>query len=361
MRKLLLAVASIMLAPVGGASAQQVELQGYFIAFQDCGANRRKDSDNPGNVRLERMRAYEMVARNDTPGTHYQVKVPGAPAPQERWVAMGCGAFAPRDDLVMSDDPGAQGDGDSGGRGGSGGAVVAADSIELVLAASWQPGFCVTASGRGKLECQSQTTDRFDATHFAIHGLWPDDLDDPQIFPCYCGRGAPVSCRGSQDRDASIDISDAVLEKLTVAMPGVQSGLHLHEWPKHGACYEDDKSGADRDADPDEYFGETMALLEQLNASPVQALFEAKLGEVVTRDEIEAAFDEAFGDGAGDRVLVRCSRVGGENIIGELWIGLKGEISQAPDFKSLIQAAPETETSTDNQSCNSGRVVKVAD
>lgn len=353
--RLLIAFASIMLAPIGAASAQQVDLQGYLIAFQDCEANRKLDSDNPGNVRLERMRAYELMARNDTPGTHYRIRVTGAPAPEERWVAISCGAFAPGDVLVTSGDSGGQGD-----SGGSGGAALAADSIEYVLAASWQPGFCATSSGRGKAECRSQTADRFDATHFSIHGLWPDDLDDQQIFPCYCGRGAPVSCRGSQDRDASIDISAAVLERLTVAMPGVQSGLHLHEWPKHGACYEDDKSGADRDADPDEFFAETMALLEQLNASAVQALFEAKLGEVVTREEIEAAFDESFGGGAGRRVLVRCSRVRGENVIGELWIGLKGEISQAPDFKSLIQAAPETETSTDNQSCNSGRVVKVA-
>jgi ribonuclease T2 len=169
-----------------------------------------------------------------------------------------------------------------------------------------------------------------------------------------------VSCRRNRDRPASIDISEEVLDELKVAMPGTQSGLHLHEWAKHGSCYEDDKTGADAGADPDEYFAETMALVSAMNSSPVQALFEENLGEVVKREEIEAAFDEAFGEGAGERVLVRCARVDGENIVTELWIGLKGDISSDPDFRDLIQAAPQTETSTNERSCNSGRIVKVA-
>lgn len=350
MRTISVTLAVASLALTDPAAAQQVNLDGYFIARQDCEANRRKDSDNPGNVRLEPMRAYEVIARNTTPGTHYLVKVPGAPESESRWVAMSCGAFAPQDALVL---PG------GGSGGGTSSATLTPDSIEYVLAASWQPGFCATSAGQNKDECRSQTADRFDATNFAIHGLWPDDLDDKQIFPCYCDRGAPVSCRGSQDRDTEIDLSDAVLNKLKVAMPGVQSGLQLHEWPKHGACYEDDKTGSDSGADPDEYFSEIMALLDALNGSAVQGLFEAKLGEVIRREDIEAAFDRAFGGGAGDRVLVRCSRVNGENVITELWIGLKGDIGSAPDFTALIQAAPETEISSNDRSCNSGRVVKV--
>ena len=42
---------------------------------------------------------------------------------------------------------------------------------DYVLAASWQPSFCETKPDKD--ECESQTGDRFDATHFAIHGLWP--------------------------------------------------------------------------------------------------------------------------------------------------------------------------------------------
>jgi len=336
------------------AEAQQVSLKGYFIALSECAANRRLESENPGNVRLERLRAYEVIARNSTPGTHYQVRVPGAPRTDRRWVPMSCGSYAPQEALVTA---GGAPPPDGGGPPPRPG--LPRDGIEYVLAASWQPGFCATSAGRNKAECVSQTPDRFDATHFSIHGLWPDDLDDAAIFPCYCDRGAPVSCRGSQPRDTGIDLPPDLLEELTVVMPGVQSGLHLHEWPKHGSCYEDDKTGADAGADPEEYFTETMRLLEQLNASPVQALFEENIGEVLSRDEVEAAFEEAFGAGAAERVLIRCSNVGGERIITELWIGLKGEIGTGPDFAELMQAAPSTESSSNSESCEGGRIVEV--
>ncbi len=56
------------------AATAQPALEGYFIALSECAANKKKDSDNPGNVHLQMMHAYEMLARNATPGTHYQVK-----------------------------------------------------------------------------------------------------------------------------------------------------------------------------------------------------------------------------------------------------------------------------------------------
>ena len=347
----LILAAAVLLLANQAVEAQQVNLQGYLIALSDCQANKKKDSDNPGNVRLERLHAYEMIARNATPGTHYQVKVPGAPETDRRWVAMTCGAYAPQSALVIA--------GPLPGGGGGLPSGLAPNSIEYVLAASWQPGFCATPAGQNKAECVSQTADRFDATHFSIHGLWPDDLDDKRIFPCYCDRGAPVTCGGSQARDTSIDLPAPVLADLTVAMPGVQSGLHLHEWPKHGACYEDDKTGADSGANPEEYFTETMRLLEQLNESPVQALFAGNLGGTVSRAQIEAAFNAAYGAGAGDRVLIRCSNASGGRIISELWIGLKGEIGPGSDLGDLISAAPPTDTSTNASSCDGGRVVRV--
>jgi ribonuclease T2 len=321
----------------------QPRLEGYFIALSECAANKKKDSDNPGNVHLQLMHAYEMLARNATPGTHYQVKVPGAPGSESRWVPMNCGAYAPKESLIVA---------------GGGTPTLPPDSIEFVLAASWQPAFCKSSAGQGKPECTSQTPDRFDATHFSLHGLWPDDLDNKAIFPCYCDRGAPVSCGGSQARDTSINLSQAVRDKLAVAMPGTQSGLELHEWPKHGSCYEDDKT-ADTGADPDEYFTEMMALIDALNASPVQALFESRIGGSLTRAEIETAFDDGFGAGAAARLIIRCGGSGANRVISELWIGLKGDITPTSDFAALIQAAPPTASSTNDTSCAGGKVVEV--
>lgn len=349
--KYVLMIAALV-ASLASAAQAQVPLDGYFIALADCAANKKKDSDNPGNVRLEPLRAYRVIGRNATPGTHYQVRVPGVPVTDARWVAMACGAFAPQDSLVMS---GAMPPPSDGGPAGSSGSGLAPDSIEHVLAASWQPGFCATAAGANKIECRTQTADRPDARQFSIHGLWPDDLHDQAIFPCYCDRGEPVSCRGSQAPDATIALPDDVFERLAVAMPGVQSGLHRHQWAKHGSCYEDDKTGDDAGADPAEYYRETMALLDQLNASAVRDLFVDHRGEELTRAEIEAAFDAAFGEGAGDRVVVRCDRRTG--VITELRISLAGNIDDAPDLAALIQAAPES----GQGSCARGLVVKVAD
>lgn len=338
------------------AQAQQVSLEGYFIALSACEATKKKDGDNPGNVRLEVRHAYDVIARNATPGTHYQIKVPGVPVTEARWVPMQCGAFAPAASLVQDD---AVSPGDSGVAPTSATGGLVPNSIESILAVSWEPGFCATSAGQGKPECRSQTSERYDATHFSLHGLWPDDLDDKAIFPCYCDRGAPIGCTSSQEPDTSIDVSPAVMSRLEAVMPGVQSGLHLHEWTKHGSCYEDDKTGSDAGATPDEYFTEAMALMDALNASAVRDLFVEHQDGILTRSQVEEAFNQAFGRGAGERIQMRCTKVIGENLITELWISLKGDIGDPADLGSLIQAAPPTSVSANSQSCSSGRVTEV--
>ena len=177
-------------------------------------------------------------------------------------------------------------------------------------------------------------------------------------FPCYCDRGAPVSCGGSQARDTSINLSQTVRDKLAVAMPGTQSGLELHEWPKHGSCYEDDKT-ADTGADPDEYFTETMAVDGRAQRFTCSGALRKSYRPDLTRAEIEAAFNDAFGDGAAARVMIRCGGSGANRMISELWIGLKGDITPTSDFAELIQAAPPSATSTNDTSCAGGKVVEV--
>lgn len=236
--------------------------------------------------------------------------------------------------------------------------ALSAHSVEMVLAASWEPAFCETADGRGKPECRSLTPGRFDATHFSLHGLWPDDLDDKAIFPCYCDTvGGPMSCRESRPSDSDAFVSDDVFAELRTVMPGVRSGLHRYEWTKHGTCYEDDTPGADADSDPDEYFAEAMALLAALNASAVRDLFADNLGATLTRRQIENAFDAAFGDGAGERVLIVCDGSGGDRIVTELRINLAGNVAEPADLSALILAAPPTSVSNTDESCAGGRVV----
>ena len=84
-------------------------------------------------------------------------------------------------------------------------------------------------------------------------------------------------------------------------------------------------------------------LIEQLNESKARELFASNIGSEITGSAIRDAFDESFGDGAGDRVRIACKRDGGRNLIVELTIGLVGEIGDEPSLTDLIAASEQTD------------------
>jgi ribonuclease T2 len=195
---------------------------------------------------------------------------------------------------------------------------------QFVLAASWQPAFC---EGRaGKPECRSQTPERADARRFSLHGLWPQPIGNQ-----YCQVAASARERsrsGDWGRLPSPELDRQTQGDLAERMPGYRSDLHRHQWTKHGSCY---------GTDADTYFDHAMGLLDQLNDSSVQALFEQSIGKRLRSAEIRAAFDRDFGPGAGERVRLDCDRQG---LITELRIGLKGPINDDSRLGELIHAAP---------------------
>lgn len=364
----------LFLSLASPVEAQQVHLKGYFIAGEACEATRKKGRDNPGKVRLKVNRAYELRGRNATPGTHYQIVVPGVPGTDIRWVSMTCGVYAAKKGgtepksatsatkpKTRPAETGATEKSEPKRQTGGTADIVPGlkkNSLEHVLAVSWLPGFCRVQPDRR--ECRTMTAQRFDASHFSLHGLWPDDLDDRAIFPCYCNTGVARSCSLKLKSARRIDLSDTLRAQLQVAMPGMRSGLHRHEWTKHGTCYEADRSGRDRGSDPEEYFGETLGLLEQLNRSAVRTLFAGNIGRTLTARQINKAFDGAFGRGAGDRVIVRCSKVGGRAIITELWIGLGAGITPDSKLADLLRVAPPSSVSSGARRCRAGFVADVA-
>ena len=93
----------------------------------------------------------------------------------------------------------------------------------------------------------------------------------------------------------------------------------------------------------DEYFSRAIALIDQLNASKAQGLFASNVGGEITGKAIRDAFDESFGEGAGDRVRVSCKRIRGRNLIVELTIGLAGEIGDEPSLANLIAGSAATD------------------
>jgi len=199
---------------------------------------------------------------------------------------------------------------------------------EYILAVSWQPGFCETRPSRK--ECTGQTADRFDATHFSLHGLWP-------VKKSYCGVAAETKARARKGNWLDLPqlaVARETADRLLIAMPGTQSGLDRHQWLRSGTC----QSGTAQD-----YFSMQLAFLDRLNASPVGALFAGKLGETVTEAEIKQAFDAGFGKGAGDRVRMRCQKDGERSVITGLTIGLSGQLARDGDLAALIQAAGTTD------------------
>nr|WP_295891924.1 ribonuclease [uncultured Devosia sp.] len=204
----------------------------------------------------------------------------------------------------------------------------AQDRTQYVLAISWQPAFCETRPD--KPECESQTADRFDASHFALHGLWPQPRSRD-----YCGVDE-ATVRADKDGDWSQlpapELPADLWADLQVAMPGTQSALERHEWIKHGTCYE---------GDAEAYFADSLDMLAAINDSAVAELFAASIGKRITQTEIRAAFDAAFGPGAGERVRLSCADDDGRRLISELTIGLTGDIQGPASIADrLLEARP---------------------
>ena len=198
----------------------------------------------------------------------------------------------------------------------------------LLLAVSWQPAFCETRPG--KLECKSQTAARFDATHFALHGLWPQPRGTD-----YCGVAPEPRRSDKEGRWAdlpALDLSAETRTELKRVMPGTRSFLHRHEWIKHGSCYAE---AAER------YFRDSLALMDGLNRSGVRGLFADNIGRRISADQVRAAFAAAFGAGAGRRVKLVCGQDGARHLIVELRINLMGPVTPARGLAALIGAAPE--------------------
>jgi ribonuclease T2 len=289
-------------------------MEGTFLASRSCEAlaSIRKNT-NPGMVFTGPGISYRLLARNGRQAAYYRIEVPDA-QPPERWVQAECGRpIAP----AAADAPPR---------------APAAKPVNrsYVLALSWQPAFCET--NQKKPECQWQTGQRYDANYLSLHGLWPQ----PSSM-AYCNLPAGVRAAGEGGRWKDLprlDLSLSTQADLETMMPGTRSLLERHEWAKHGSCY---------GADAESYFADSLRLLKEVNGSPVADLFMQGGGRRVTAADIRAAFDQAFGTGAGNRVRVTCKDDGDRRLIAEITLGLKGDIRGGSTLSDLLLAASPVE------------------
>ena len=297
---LLLAISLCFCLSLSSRSADaSIALDDRFVARQACEAVQSiRNGTNPGNIRLTPQETYPVIGKNRDNASHYLLRIEGA-EPSDRWVSIQCGQ------LLGSSAPVNQ---------------------DYLLALSWQPSFCETKPS--KSECKSQTAQRFDATNLVLHGLWPQNTE-------YCNVSDNIIRLDKDNRWSQlppINLSEATRNALATKMPGFASKLHLHEWYKHGTCYSET---------PDEYFQESIALLNQVNNSSVRELFVKNIGKSLSSNEIRKQFDKAFNNGAGSKVQVQCQRdIDQErnNMVVELQVNLKGNIQPNTPIASLLKA-----------------------
>ena len=194
-------------------------------------------------------------------------------------------------------------------------------SQNTLLALSWHNAFCETH--RYKKECKRDMNSLFRSKHnesnFILHGYWPQPKNR-----VYCGvdrKYITMDKYRHWNKLPDLGLSAETKKKLTKIMPGVHSNLHKHEWFKHGSCY---------GKNAEEYYKDTIALVEQVYDSDISVFFKKNIGKRVTLKQIQNQFDSGFGSGTGKRVELRCKN----GLITELWLHLG---SGSDDLATLLQ------------------------
>lgn len=300
----------------------QEPLEGWLIATQACEAYQSKNQlTNPGDVRVVENVAYSMIGINKLGGEWYQIRIPGAPVTDSRWVHITCGAHVTASGPVPDPVDGPQDPFTPQG---------GTEATDLLLALSWQPAFCETRPS--KTECQQLNAGLLPITEsrLSLHGLWPQPNGN-----FYCGVPDSIENLDKANRWDELpapELDADTAERLAVAMPGTASFLERHEWIKHGTCFFGERNG-------DEYYDDSLLILKAINDSEVGLFLAANVGAEIETAGLRAAFDTAFGAGAGDRVQVACAGDQGRVLVQELRIMLLGEITETSDVGALILAA----------------------
>ena len=246
---------------MAAAPAGAVErLEGYFIAFEECEAFQSKNKEtNPGGIVTEPFRAYEMIALNAPGGDFFQVRMPGAPVTEDRWVHVGCGLHvvaAGTEVAPLPDEPVEPSAGRGGGRARAGAELAA--------------GVLRVPAGEGRVprpQRRRPAGDRDASCRCTGCGR-------SRRGTLYCGVPAGLVALDEASRWADLPevaLDDETREALAVAMPGTASFLERHEWIKHGTCHR----GA---GEADEYYDDSLRLVDAINAGGRGAVRRARRG-----------------------------------------------------------------------------------
>ena len=321
---------------------QAKKASGCFNASQSCKAYQSfRKKTNPEGIRLEEGGFYPIV-ESSKKNKAYRVRLKGIKRPL-RWVSKSCGE---RLNSCVRQGNSKDKSGKVAKRLSNNTTLYRATKIkkskpkkqpQYLLALSWQPSFC--ESHKGKKECRTQTTNRYDASHWSLHGLWPQPRGNT-----YCGvndMDKGIDRHKQWHLLAPVKLSQKTATELAFVMPAVASNLQRHEWIKHGTCY---------GSNAEDYFSDAISLTQQINNSIVGKLFNKGVGKRVNLKQVRAHFDKAFGKGAGSKVDMRCDHKGR---VSELWINLKGDVEDDTKIADLLKNALRAGTT-----CQMGRIDK---
>jgi ribonuclease T2 len=327
---------------ISASAFGQVKMDGQFVATKACPAVvSLKKGTNPDNVAIEVGKGYDLLGKNKPDATAYWIKIPSA-NPAQRWVTIDCGTTngtaatpipAPAQKQASTNTPLGTVKPKAPSRGFGG------KEPYYAFAMSWEPTFC--ESMRDKAECKAETKQSFEATHFTIHGLWPQPRRNQ-----FCNVAREISALDDQHQWNQLpepELSAQTRSALAIAMPGTMSNLQRHEWIKHGTCYPASNA--------EQYFKDELRLAAEINASTVQKFVASNIGKNISANDLRAKFDESFGAGTGAHVQMECDKQGR---FGGFTMNLRGDIPGGANLATLLAAGNEAQNK-----CDSGVVDEV--
>jgi len=306
-----------------------VKVSGTLSASQSCEAYLSKNKKtNPDNQLLKTGQLYSVIEANRLNHPEwFRIRIEGI-RQAKRWVHKHCGT------LKLSQPHALQGASQNVDQ--QQPCHTPGNQSNHVLAMSWQPAFCETH--RRQRECQITDTKAYQATHFTLHGLWPNW---PNCKPHYQFCDSQVTGRPkSRCGYPPVALSKTVRHQLGVVMPSVVSGtcLQRHQWWKHGTC-----SGWQADT----YFTVSTRLVKEFNEAGLAAFMTANLGKRVRKKTFLSQIDRSFGANTKQLVKLSCNRRKGN--LTEVQLLLPSKIAESDSLTSLIQKQLHQKKSINNQ------------
>ncbi len=197
-------------------------------------------------------------------------------------------------------------------------ASLIAAPIDGTLAVQWFPSVCKTHNYPA---CKRPLP--FWLENFTLHGLWP------KRQYCHVPIRWKILDRKGAWQKIPLRLNPTLSELLLQYMPGSISGLHKHEWVKHGSCYSDS---------PQLYFLDAISLVAQLNKTAIRDFFLENRGKRIQTYKIRKLYDRIYFKGAGKRVKFVCKN----GYLTQMYIRIRGDLSPSSPLSELMRHARPT-------------------